>query len=57
MGFACLFFLFSHCAASALPAEIVIMRHGDKNPGEDWNHNLSQAGLKRSLALPEVLLG
>jgi hypothetical protein len=32
------------------------MRHGDKNPDEDWNHNLNLAGLKRSLALPDVLL-
>lgn len=41
----------------ALPAEIVVMRHGDKNDDEDWNHNLNTAGLKRSLALPQVLLG
>jgi hypothetical protein len=40
-----------------LPREIVLMRHGDKDPSEDWNHNLDAAGLKRSLALPQVLLG
>lgn len=49
--------LFLPTAVQAFPAEIVILRHGDKNPGEPWNHNLDEAGLKRSLALPSVLLG
>lgn len=37
------------------PTKIVILRHGEK-PEDERNHNLSAAGLERSLSLPSLLL-
>jgi hypothetical protein len=49
-------FLFSF-DVTAHPNKIIILRHGDKDLSEVANHNLSASGLKRALALPNVLLG
>lgn len=37
------------------PTKIVLLRHGEK-PEDERNHNLSAAGLERSLSLPSLLL-
>lgn len=43
--------------AYATPARVIILRHGDKDPANERNHNLSAAGLQRALRLPDILLG
>lgn len=44
-------------SAYAAPARVIILRHGDKDPANERNHNLSAAGQQRALRLPDILLG